>query len=119
MSVTSRKLTRDFAWFSRSRRPVPRLDVESSVTDGPARGRRAQRPGPTAGVAGRLTDRELLGTCRRLRATSGRPADLPDPVLAATRATLRRLARRIGGLTEEIRDLDTDFTLWSPPPHPG
>jgi hypothetical protein len=40
-------------------------------------------------------------------------------VLAATRATLRRLARRIGGLTEEIRDLDTDFTLWSPPPHPG
>src|SRR5688572_12709884 len=56
-----------------------------------------------------LSTRELLTACRRQRATGGRLVDLPDPVLAATRTTLRRLARRVAALTDEIDDLDADL----------
>ena len=58
-------------------------------------------------LAGQTT-RELLATCRRLR-TDQRPAGAADPVTAAAKLTLRRLARRIASLTEEIDDLDADL----------
>jgi len=58
-------------------------------------------------LAGQTT-RELLGTCRRLRATE-RLTETGDPVTAATKLTLRRLARRIAALTEEIDELDADL----------
>jgi transposase len=58
-------------------------------------------------LAGRTT-RELLTTCRRLRPTAG-VADAADPVTAATKVTLRRLARRITALAEEIDDIDADL----------
>jgi transposase len=63
--------------------------------------------------AGRSTVR-LLALCRGLRIDT-RPAQAAphgDPqatVLAATKLTLRRLARRIAALSEEIQDLDTDL----------
>ena len=47
------------------------------------------------------SSRELLETCRRLRADQ-RLAELADPVTAATKLTLRRLARRIAALRDEI-----------------
>ena len=56
-----------------------------------------------------LTTRQLLMTCRRMRATSTRLADLDDPVLPAAKITLRRLASRIAALNDEIDDLDTDL----------
>jgi transposase len=56
-----------------------------------------------------LTTRELLATCRRMRPGPGRLTDGPDLVTAATKTTLRRLARRITTLTEEIDDLDADL----------
>jgi transposase len=55
---------------------------------------------------------ELLQACRRLRPTSTPLAELDDPVLTvlnATKSTLRRLARRISGLQEEIDDIDADL----------
>jgi transposase len=52
--------------------------------------------------------RQLLTACRRLRSDK-RPAEAPDPVSSAARLTLRRLARRIAALTEEIDDLDADL----------
>jgi transposase len=58
-------------------------------------------------LAGQST-RELLTTCRRLR-TNQRPADAADPVTSATKITLRRLARRIATLTDEINELDADL----------
>jgi transposase len=54
------------------------------------------------------TTRELLGTCRRFRADK-RPAEAADPVTAAAKITLRRLARRIAALTEEIEELDAEL----------
>jgi transposase len=74
--------------------------LKAVVLTGPADLRQA-----LAGLSGR----ELLRTCRRLRAGTGPLGDLPDPVLAATKTTLRRLARRIASLTEEIEDLDADL----------
>jgi transposase len=59
-------------------------------------------------LAGQTT-RELLASCRRLRSATGPLGALPDPVLAATKTTLRRLARRIAALTEEIEGLDADL----------
>ncbi|MQA33747.1 IS110 family transposase [Modestobacter roseus] len=55
-----------------------------------------------------LTSRQLLATCRRLRADT-RLTHLADPVTAATKLTLRRLARRITALGEEINDIDTEL----------
>jgi len=52
--------------------------------------------------------RELLATCRRLR-SSDRPTNAADPVIAAAKLTLRRLARRIAALTEEIDELDAEL----------
>jgi len=55
---------------------------------------------------------ELLDACRRLRPTSTPLAELDDPVLtvlSATKSTLRRLARRITALQEEINDIDADL----------
>jgi transposase len=52
----------------------------------------------------RSSTAELLTACRRLRATGA-----GDPVLTATKTTLRHLARRIAALTEEIDDLDRDL----------
>jgi transposase len=60
------------------------------------------------GLAG-LSGRELLKTCRALRTGTCPLGDLPDPVLAATRTTLRRLARRIAALTAEIEEIDADL----------
>jgi transposase len=54
------------------------------------------------------SSRELLETCRRLRADRGL-AELADPVTAATKLTLRRLARRIAALRDEIDDIDTEL----------
>jgi transposase len=51
-----------------------------------------------------LSTAELLASCRRLRVT-----DTSDVVLAATKTTLRSLARRIAALTEEIDELDSDL----------
>jgi transposase len=56
-----------------------------------------------------LTTRQLLSTCRRMRGTSTRLAELDDPVLAATKVTLRRLASRIAALNEEVEDLNVDL----------
>ncbi len=58
-------------------------------------------------LAGQTT-RQLLTTCRRLRADK-RPAEAADPVTAAAKIALRRLARRIAALTEEIDELDADL----------
>src|SRR4051794_19984446 len=55
---------------------------------------------------------ELLQACRRLRPTSTPLTELNDPVLTvlnATKSTLRRLARRISALQEEINDIDADL----------
>jgi transposase len=73
--------------------------LRAVVLTGPAQLRQA--------LAGPST-RELLATCRRLR-TNQRPADATDPVTSATKITLRRLARRIAALTEEIDELDADL----------
>ena len=51
-----------------------------------------------------LTAGALIETCARMRPT----ADLADPV-QATKAALRRLARRHQQLTEEIRELDAEL----------
>ena len=58
-------------------------------------------------LAGQTT-RQLLTACRRLRADT-RLTQLADPVTAATKLTLRRLARRITALGEEIDDIDTEL----------
>jgi transposase len=58
-------------------------------------------------LAGQTT-RQLLAACRRLRADQ-RPAAASDPVTAAAKLTLRRLARRIAALTEEIDELDAEL----------
>ncbi|MCO7218364.1 IS110 family transposase [Klenkia sp. PcliD-1-E] len=73
--------------------------LKAVVLTGPAQLRLA--------LAGQST-RELLGTCRRMRTTQP-PSQASDPVAAATRSTLRRLARRITALTEEIADIDTEL----------
>ena len=51
-----------------------------------------------------LTPATLIDTCARLRPT----ADLADP-MQATKAALRRLARRHQQLTDEIRELDAEL----------
>jgi transposase len=55
--------------------------------------------------------RQLVDTCARLRpAASGKDlAKLEEPVLTATKATLRRLALRIQALTVEITDVEADL----------
>jgi transposase len=58
-------------------------------------------------LAGQST-RQLLAACRRLRPTAG-VVDAADPVTVATKLTLRRLARRITALAEEIEDIDADL----------
>jgi transposase len=73
--------------------------LKALVLTGPAELRQA--------LAGQTT-RQLLATCRRLRADK-RPAQAADPVTAAAKITLRRLARRIAALTEEIDELDADL----------
>ena len=73
--------------------------LKALVLTGPAELRQA--------LAGQTT-RQLLTTCRRLRADK-RPAEAGDPVTAAAKITLRRLARRIAALTEEIDELDADL----------
>jgi transposase len=59
-----------------------------------------------------LTGRRLVDACTRLRpaAAAQQLAALPDPIPAATKTTLRRLARRHQFLTEEITDIDADLT---------
>ncbi|TWH73889.1 transposase [Modestobacter roseus] len=57
---------------------------------------------------GGQSTRQLLATCRRLRVTECL-VEAADPVTAATKLTLRRLARRIAALTEEIDELDADL----------
>lgn len=58
-----------------------------------------------------LTGQRLVGACARLRqpATGHALAALPDPIPAATKSTLRRLARRHQQLTDEIGDIDADL----------
>jgi transposase len=73
--------------------------LKALVLTGPAALRQA--------LVGQST-RELLSACRRLRADKG-PAEAADPVTAATKITLRRLARRIAALTEEIDELDAEL----------
>jgi transposase len=73
--------------------------LKALVLTGPAELRQA--------LAGQTT-RQLLATCRRLRADK-RPAEAADPVTAAAKITLRRLARRIAALTEEIDELDSEL----------
>jgi transposase len=73
--------------------------LKALVLTGPAELRQA--------LAGQST-RQLVATCRRLR-TAERPAAAADPITAATKLTLRRLARRIAALTEEIDELDAEL----------
>jgi transposase len=73
--------------------------LKALVLTGPAELRQA--------LAGQST-RQLLATCRRLRAEK-RPVEAADPITAATKLTLRRLARRIAALSEEIDELDADL----------
>jgi transposase len=58
-----------------------------------------------------LSGQHLVDTCARLRpAAAGKDlTTLHDPIPAATKATLRRLARRHQQLSEEIRDVDADL----------
>jgi transposase len=58
-----------------------------------------------------LTGRRLIQACTRLRPGSGGDelAALEDPIPAAAKATLRRLARRHQQLTDEITDIDADL----------
>jgi transposase len=73
--------------------------LKALVLTGPAELRQA--------LAGQST-RQLLATCRRLRVTE-RLTEATDPITAATKLTLRRLARRIAALNEEIDELDADL----------
>ncbi len=73
--------------------------LKAVLLTGPAQLRQA--------MAGQTT-RELVGNCRRFR-IDRRPADAADPVIAAAKITLRRLARRIAALTEEIDELDAEL----------
>ncbi|MEU7641304.1 transposase [Streptomyces sp. NPDC039016] len=54
----------------------------------------------------RLNNADLFRTCARLADDSKNDEDDTETVLQATRITLSLLARRIGQLTEQIRDLD-------------
>ena len=73
--------------------------LKALVLTGPAELRQA--------LAGQST-RQLLATCRRLRVT-GHLTQAADPITAATKLTLRRLARRIAALSEEIDELDAEL----------
>ncbi len=73
--------------------------LKALVLTGPAELRQA--------LAGQST-RQLLASCRRLRADK-RPVQAADPITAATKLTLRRLARRIAALSEEIGALDAEL----------
>lgn len=76
--------------------------LRAVLTTGPAELREALRG---------LPSRQLLAACARLRpgATGQDLAELHDPVLAATKATLRRLAVRIAALSVEIADVEADL----------
>ena len=58
-----------------------------------------------------LPSAELIDTCARLRpaATDTNLPTCPDPVLAAAKAALRRLARRHQHLNDEIREHDVEL----------
>jgi transposase len=56
-----------------------------------------------------LNTRQLLLSCCRMRTGPARLIEAADPVTTATKMTLRRLARRITTLTQEIRELDTEL----------
>ena len=73
--------------------------LKALVLTGPAKLRQA--------LAGQSTS-QLLATCRRLRVTQ-RLTEAADPVTAAAKLTLRRLARRIAALSEEIDELDAEL----------
>jgi transposase len=73
--------------------------LKAAVLTGPADLREALRG---------LRRGELLDACRRLRPSSTPLAELDDPVLSATKSTLRRLARRITSLQEEISEIDAE-----------
>ena len=73
--------------------------LKALVLTGPAELREA--------LAGQTT-RQLLTTCRRLRSTE-HLTEAADPITAATKLTLRRLARRIAALSEEIDELDAEL----------
>jgi transposase len=73
--------------------------LKALVLTGPADLRQA--------LAGQTTH-ELLATCRRLRSRE-RPTHAAEPVIAATKITLRRLARRIAALTAEVDELDAEL----------
>ncbi len=74
--------------------------LKAAVLTGPADLREALRG---------LRRGELLDACRRLRPSSTPLEELEEPVLSATKSTLRRLARRITALQEEIREIDTEL----------
>jgi transposase len=73
--------------------------LKALVLTGPAELRQA--------LAGQST-RELLASCRRLRTTE-RLTEAANPVIAAAKFTLRRLARRIAALTAEVEELDAEL----------
>ncbi len=58
-----------------------------------------------------LTAQRFIQACARLRPGAGAAslAASPDPVPAATKASLRRLARRCQQLSEEITEIDADL----------
>lgn len=74
--------------------------LKAAILTGPADLREALRG---------LRRSELLLACRRLRPSATPLANLDDPVLSATKSTLRRLARRISALQEEIDDIDAEL----------
>ena len=74
--------------------------LKAAILTGPAELREALRG---------LRRSELLDTCRRLRPSPTPLAELDDPVLSATKSTLRRLARRISALQDEIDDIDAEL----------
>jgi transposase len=74
--------------------------LKAAVLTGPADLRESLR---------HLRRSELLDACRRLRPSSSPLADLDDPVPSATKSTLRRLAKRITALQDEIKEIDAEL----------
>jgi transposase len=74
--------------------------LKAAVLTGPAELRESLR---------HLRRSELLDACRRFRPSSSPLADLDDPVPNATKSTLRRLARRITALQDEIKEIDAEL----------
>ena len=74
--------------------------LKAAVLTGPADLRESLR---------HLKRSDLLDACRRLRPSNGPLAELDDPVPSATKSTLRRLAKRITALQEEIKEIDAEL----------